>query len=123
MHTDVRSGHLSHLLLEEEAAGSAMDVESGELRCSGSCLTSWATLGRHLKLPIPVSQFLLLYVETNILRAMDFSLSSVYCHLMLGQRMKKVKQVAYCVSEVSFVGGLSPQKNQKPSPGKGLDLD
>lgn len=70
--------------------------------CSGSCLTSWATLGRHLKLPIPVSQFLPLYVETTSTVQWAFLLSSVYCHLMLGQRMKKVKQVSYCVSEVSL---------------------
>lgn len=94
----MRSCHLSYLLLEEEAAERVQWMWSQEsLGCSGSCLTSWATLGRHLKLPIPVPQFLLPYVETNILHAMDFSLSFVYCHLMLGQRMKKVKQVCCIV--------------------------
>lgn len=88
---EITSGHLSHLLLEEEAVESAVDVESGELKVFRGLVLP----AGHLRVGIWNSLFLVLrsfVCWDSIRHEMDFSLSSIYCHLMLGQRMKKEKQ-------------------------------
>lgn len=120
MRTDVGSGCLSSPFRvghSRESTGHGVRRNFCSFR---SCLTGWATLGRHLKLP--VSQFPHLYVETNTTCLTSFKgwlwgcngFFFQFCLLLpnVGAEIEKVKQVSYRVSESSFVDDLFPQEKK-----------